>query len=37
MGINITAKPFEEQVMFDVAFGMENLTGCKNMTAEVTV
>ena len=37
IGINITAKPFEEQVMFDIALGMENLTGCKNMTAEVNV
>lgn len=37
IGINITAKPFEEQVMFDVALGMEHLTGCKNMVAEVKV
>jgi aspartyl-tRNA(Asn)/glutamyl-tRNA(Gln) amidotransferase subunit A len=37
IGINITAKPFEEQVMFDVALGMENLTGCKNMTVEVKI
>jgi aspartyl-tRNA(Asn)/glutamyl-tRNA(Gln) amidotransferase subunit A len=37
IGINLTAKPFEEQAMFDVALGMENLTGCKNMTAEVNV
>jgi aspartyl-tRNA(Asn)/glutamyl-tRNA(Gln) amidotransferase subunit A len=37
IGVNITAKPFEEQGMFDVALGMENLTGCKNMTAEVNV
>lgn len=37
IGINITAKPFEEQVMLDVALGMENLTGCKNMIAEVQI
>jgi aspartyl-tRNA(Asn)/glutamyl-tRNA(Gln) amidotransferase subunit A len=37
IGVNLTAKAFEEQIMFDVALGMENLTGCKNMTAEVNV
>ncbi|MDP3304911.1 MAG: amidase family protein [Erysipelotrichaceae bacterium] len=35
IGINLTAKPFEEQVLFDIALGMEHLTGCKNMMAEV--
>lgn len=37
IGVNITAKPFEEQMMFDIALAMENLTGCKNMTAEVKI
>ena len=37
IGINLTAKPFEEQLMFDIALGMENLAGCKNMMAEVSL
>lgn len=37
IGINLTAKPFEEQTMFNVALGMEEITGCKDMVAEVKI
>ena len=32
VGVNLTAKPFEEQVLFDTALGLENLTGMKGVT-----
>lgn len=32
VGINLTAKPFEEQTLFDTSLGLENLTGMKGVT-----
>lgn len=29
-GMNLTCRPFEEQMMFDLAGGLEQLTGCKD-------
>ena len=33
-GINLTCRPFEEQTMFDIAGGLEELTGLKNQCLE---
>lgn len=32
LGINLNAKPFEEQALLDTALGLENLTGMKGVT-----
>ena len=34
-GLEVAARPFEEQTMFDVAAGIEELTGLKGQTTEV--
>lgn len=35
VGINLTAKAFEEQTLFNIGAGIEALTGCKDMYKEV--
>ena len=35
LGISISAKPFDEITMFNVAKAVEEITGLKGLTAEV--
>lgn len=35
LGVNLTCRAFEEQMMFDIAKGIEDITGYENLIAEV--
>lgn len=36
IGVNLTTKPYSEVLMFDLAYGFESVTGCKNSVKKVT-